>query len=71
MVATYIWSLILNYDFSYRSFFCQPVRVHSILNFSHAEMSFVKSEQKRSEIQGLMELVLQRSSCDSDPYKER
>ncbi|AQK69571.1 hypothetical protein ZEAMMB73_Zm00001d015805 [Zea mays] len=25
--------------------------------------SFVKSEQKRSEIQGLMELVLQRSSC--------
>jgi gamma-tubulin complex component 6 len=33
--------------------------------------SFVKSEQKRSEIQGLMDLALQKSSCDSDPYKER
>ncbi|KAL5650290.1 hypothetical protein ACJX0J_041099, partial [Zea mays] len=33
--------------------------------------SFVKSEQKRSEIQGLMDFALQRSSCDSDPYKER
>jgi len=33
--------------------------------------SFVKSEQKRAEIQGIMNLALQRSSCDSDPYKER
>lgn len=33
--------------------------------------SFIKSEQKRAEIQGLMNLALQRSSCDSDPYKER
>ena len=33
--------------------------------------SFVNSEQKRAEIQGIMNLALQRSSCDSDPYKER
>ena len=33
--------------------------------------SFVKSEQKRAVIQGIMNLALQRSSCDSDPYKER
>lgn len=33
--------------------------------------SFVKSEHKRAEIQGLLDLALQRSSCDSDPYKER
>ena len=32
---------------------------------------FVKSEQKRAEIQGLLDLALQRSSCDTDPYKER
>jgi gamma-tubulin complex component 6 len=33
--------------------------------------SFIKSEQKRVEIQGLMDLSLQRSSCESDPFKER
>lgn len=31
----------------------------------------VKSEQKRAEIQGLLDLALQRSSCDTDPYKEK
>jgi hypothetical protein len=30
---------------------------------------FVKSEQKRAEIQGLLDLALQSSSCDTDPYK--
>ncbi|KAF8702493.1 hypothetical protein HU200_032872 [Digitaria exilis] len=42
-----------------------------IISFYHKKWSFVKSEQKRAEIQGLMNLALQRSSCDSDPYKER
>jgi gamma-tubulin complex component 6 len=30
---------------------------------------FVKSEQKRAEIQRLLDLALQSSSCDTDPYK--
>ncbi|KAL5675230.1 hypothetical protein ACJX0J_011361, partial [Zea mays] len=42
-----------------------------IASIYQKKWSFVKSEQKRSEIQGLMDLALQRSSCDSDPYKER
>jgi len=42
-----------------------------IASIYHKKWSFVKSEQKRSEIQGLMDLALQKSSCDSDPYKER
>ncbi|KAJ1272451.1 hypothetical protein BS78_06G202500 [Paspalum vaginatum] len=42
-----------------------------ILSIYHKKWSFVKSEQKRTDIQGLMDLALQRSSCDSDPYKER
>ncbi|CAL5069418.1 unnamed protein product [Urochloa decumbens] len=42
-----------------------------IISIYHKKWSFVKSEQKRAEIQGLMDLALQRSSCDSDPYKER
>ncbi|KAG2574069.1 hypothetical protein PVAP13_7KG325200 [Panicum virgatum] len=42
-----------------------------IFSIYHKKWSFVKSEQKRAEIQGIMNLALQRSSCDSDPYKER
>ncbi|OEL35942.1 hypothetical protein BAE44_0003035 [Dichanthelium oligosanthes] len=42
-----------------------------IVSIYHKKWSFVKSEQKRAEIQGLMDLALQKSSCDSDPYKER
>ncbi|XP_012703373.1 uncharacterized protein LOC101766023 isoform X2 [Setaria italica] len=42
-----------------------------IFSIYHKKWSFVKPEQKRAEIQGLMELALQRSSCDYDPYKER
>lgn len=42
-----------------------------ILSIYHKKWSFVKSEQKRAAIQGLMDLALQKSSCDSDPYKER
>ncbi|PUZ48491.1 hypothetical protein GQ55_7G248700 [Panicum hallii var. hallii] len=42
-----------------------------ICSIYHKKWSFVKSDQKRAEIQGIMDLALQRSSCDSDPYKER
>ncbi|TVU14863.1 hypothetical protein EJB05_38359 [Eragrostis curvula] len=42
-----------------------------IISICRKKWSFVKSEQKRVEIQGLMDLALQRSSCDSDPYKEK
>nr|XP_029116589.1 uncharacterized protein LOC105061295 isoform X2 [Elaeis guineensis] len=33
--------------------------------------SVVEPEQKLAEIQGLLELALQRSSCETDQYKER
>ncbi|XP_006652651.2 uncharacterized protein LOC102701165 [Oryza brachyantha] len=42
-----------------------------IVSIHNKKWSFVKSEQKRTEIQGLLDLALQRSSCESDPYKER
>ncbi|EEE61518.1 hypothetical protein OsJ_15814 [Oryza sativa Japonica Group] len=42
-----------------------------IVSIYKKKWSFVKSEHKRAEIQGLLDLALQRSSCDSDPYKER
>ncbi|KAF0893392.1 hypothetical protein E2562_024212 [Oryza meyeriana var. granulata] len=42
-----------------------------IISIYNKKWSFVKFEQKRAEIQGLLDLALQRSSCDSDPYKER
>ncbi|KAL5216817.1 hypothetical protein ABZP36_008218 [Zizania latifolia] len=42
-----------------------------IISIYHKKWSFFKSEQKRAEIQGLLDLALQRSSCDSDPYKQR
>ncbi|WVZ86763.1 hypothetical protein U9M48_033497, partial [Paspalum notatum var. saurae] len=42
-----------------------------ILSIYHKKWSFIKSEQKRTDIQGLMDLALQRSSCHSDPYKEK
>ncbi|KAL6652212.1 hypothetical protein ACP70R_011137 [Stipagrostis hirtigluma subsp. patula] len=42
-----------------------------IVSIYRKKWSFVKPEHRRTEIQGLMDLALQRSSCDSDPYKER
>lgn len=42
-----------------------------IVSIYHKKWSFVKSDQKRAEIQGLLELALQRSSCVTDPCKER
>uniref|UniRef100_A0A0E0H4H7 Gamma-tubulin complex component n=1 Tax=Oryza nivara TaxID=4536 RepID=A0A0E0H4H7_ORYNI len=42
-----------------------------IVSIYKKKWSFVKSEHKRAEIQRLLDLALQRSSCDSDPYKER
>ncbi|CAM0903326.1 unnamed protein product [Alopecurus aequalis] len=42
-----------------------------IVSIYHKKWFFVKPEQKRAEIQGLLDLALQRSSCDNDPYKER
>ncbi|KAK3143961.1 hypothetical protein QOZ80_4AG0307140 [Eleusine coracana subsp. coracana] len=42
-----------------------------IIYIYHKKWSFIESEQKRVQIQGLMHLALQRSSCDSDPYRER
>ncbi|XP_062183615.1 uncharacterized protein LOC133887670 isoform X2 [Phragmites australis] len=42
-----------------------------IVSIYRKKWSFVKPEHKRTEIQRLMDLALQRSSCDSDPYKER
>lgn len=42
-----------------------------IVSIHHKKWFFVKSEQKRAEIQGLLDLALQRSSCDTDPYKEK
>lgn len=46
----------LREDFA--SFFCK-------------KWSIVGPDQKIAEIQGLLQLALQRSSCESDPYKER
>uniref|UniRef100_A0A0D9W8B2 Gamma-tubulin complex component n=1 Tax=Leersia perrieri TaxID=77586 RepID=A0A0D9W8B2_9ORYZ len=42
-----------------------------IVSIYNKKWSFVKYEQKRAEIQGLLDLALQRSSCDSDHYKDR
>ncbi|XP_047066430.1 uncharacterized protein LOC124674425 [Lolium rigidum] len=40
-----------------------------IVSIHHKKWFFVKSEQKRAEIQRLLDLALQSSSCDTDPYK--
>ncbi|KAM3388761.1 hypothetical protein ACQJBY_011104 [Aegilops geniculata] len=42
-----------------------------IVSIYHKKWFSVKSEQKRAEIQGLLDLAMQRSSCDTDPYKEK
>lgn len=42
-----------------------------IVSIYHKKWFFVKSEQRRAEIKRLLDLALQRSSCDTDPYKER
>ncbi|OAY81384.1 Gamma-tubulin complex component 6 [Ananas comosus] len=42
-----------------------------IICLRHQKWSTVGPDQKIAGIQGLLQLALQRSSCESDPYKER
>ncbi|XP_038986939.1 uncharacterized protein LOC103722329 isoform X3 [Phoenix dactylifera] len=42
-----------------------------LMSLRNQKWSVVEPEQKIAEIQGLLELALQRSSCETDQYKER
>lgn len=42
-----------------------------LMSLRNQKWLVVEPEQKIAEIQGLLELALQRSSCETDPYKER
>ncbi|KAF9613262.1 hypothetical protein IFM89_006761 [Coptis chinensis] len=42
-----------------------------IMSLWHHKWSVAEASQRISEIQGFLDLAVQRSSCEADPYKER